>query len=188
MGAEEAGLDGDAGELPGNAQHLALVFAVESVAGFHFDCGDSLSSEAVDARLGILQQLFFACLASLRHGRPDAPASAGDLLVACALQAKLELLRAIAGEDQMRMTIDQARRQPTAGQIVPAPRKAIGSPRQVLAQPDPCDPARLGRNGAVFDGAIRRPAGAHGGEPAVNPKIVPHGFSALAIVATSINP
>jgi Asp/Glu/hydantoin racemase len=58
------------------------------------------------------EQRAFARLARGAHGRDDAAAGARDLVVACAGQPELELVRPIAAIDDVGVAIDQARRDP----------------------------------------------------------------------------
>jgi hypothetical protein len=174
MGAEEAGPDRHALQAPGGAKHLGLVCGIEAVARFDLEGGHALAAEGIDPALRARHQIVFRGGAGLGHGRADAAAGACDLLIACPLQPELELARPVAGIDEMGMAIDQARRQPGAGQIMDMAGELFRRSRQVRPRTDPGDAPFGGGDGAIFDRAIGRAARCHGGEPAVHPEIVPH--------------
>jgi hypothetical protein len=53
-----------------------------------------------------------------RDGRADAAAGVGDVLVARALEAQLELARPLAAVDEVRVAVDEAGRDELAGELV----------------------------------------------------------------------
>ncbi len=111
MGAQEGGHHLDRAQLAqraGYAQLPALVFQGEAVAGFDFDRGHALGQHGVQARQRGGQQGALIGGAGRAHGGDDAAARTGDVGVAGALQALLELVGAVAGIDQVGMAVDQA--------------------------------------------------------------------------------
>ena len=89
-------------DLAGDAQHAELGLAVEAVARLDLQGGDALGDQRVDARQsGVASSALEAGRAGRAHGRGDAAAGAGDLLVARALQPQLELARPVAAEDDV---------------------------------------------------------------------------------------
>jgi hypothetical protein len=95
-------------------QHFAFVVEIQTVAGFDFQRGRAIAQQRLRARQRLREQRVFAGLAHRAHGREDAAAGARDLLVSCAFQPPFEFVRAVAGEHDMRMAIDQAGRDPAA--------------------------------------------------------------------------
>src|SRR5205085_910668 len=95
-------------------------------------------------------EFVFACLARGLDGRKNAATGAGDFLVACAVEPHLEFAGTIASENQMRMTVDQARRDPAA--------VAIDLRRRIETGRFACWPGKRnlrisGRNDALVDHA-----------------------------------
>ena len=72
---------------------------------------------ASNRREGRIDQRLFTRRARRPHRREDSAAGPGNLVVARAAQAELELVRAIAGVDQVGMAVDQPRSDPAAGAV-----------------------------------------------------------------------
>lgn len=111
MRTEEGGHDFDLAQvfqLLGHAQLLALVVQSETVAGFDFDGGDAFGQHRVQPGQGGFQQRCIVGLPGGAHGGDDAAAGTGDVGIAHALQALLELARTVAGIDEVGMAVDQA--------------------------------------------------------------------------------
>src|SRR5258705_7115169 len=124
MRAEEAGDDLDRSVLPEparSAQHARLGHKIEAVARLDLDRGDALGDETIEARQAGVHEFVLGGGPRRLDGRDDAAAGARDLLVGGAGEPQLELVRAVAGIDQMGMAIDQPGRDPTA-----VPRDTIG--------------------------------------------------------------
>src|SRR5262249_56048150 len=103
----------------------------------------------------------------------DSAAGAGDLLVSGAAEAQLELVRAVAAIDEMRVAIDEARGHPAAGEVVHLARDAAGIAGQIRHRPEPGDAAVLDGECRALDRAIGRAAAAHGPKPPAPPPPVP---------------
>src|SRR5262245_55600482 len=101
------------------------------------------------------------------HGRNDAPACARDFLVARALEPQLELVRTVAGIDEMRVAGAEARHDPRAARIVLLARGAA----PLAARPDPADLSLGGCNNPVRDCTV---ALGHGCEIRVDPDGIVH--------------
>ena len=98
-------------------------------------------------------------------GAPDAPAGRGDLLVALARHAHLELGGPVAAEHHVRVALDHARHHdPAAGVDDPGGRAHRDGRLQVGVGAEPDDAASRHRQGAVGDDAqgagLERPAAA----------------------------
>ena len=160
MRGEQRGLHVDTvrgAETARYAQQLELVGGIEPVARLDFHGSHAFVEQALQPRLALAQQLFFGCRARSAHGCLDAAALARDVFVACAGQSPLELARAIARVDEMRVAVDQSRCQPASPAVellVRAKRR-----RQVLARADPRDAAVAHGKRAIADCAAGRPAG-----------------------------
>src|SRR5690606_5071751 len=97
-----------------------------------------------------------------------------DLLIAGALKAHLELARAVAGIDEMRVAVDQSGRYPAAAEVVHLSGQPLRRVRQIRHRSDPGEAAADdAQRPAVLDGAIGGAAGPHGGEPSVDPEAGP---------------
>ena len=112
------------------------------------------------------QQLGFGCSTGRADGRDDAAAGLGDVLVARALQPQLELVRAVAGVDEMRVAIDEAGQEPRAARVVLVARLVFPSGTRA----DPGNATLRNGECAVHDGAMGR----HGRELGIQPDGVMH--------------
>ena len=96
-----------------------------------------------------------------RDGRDDAAARPGDLLIGRAGQPQLELVRAVAGIDEMGVAIDQAGRDPAALAVDRFQRPRRLPPAARASGPGIDDAAmRVGGHRAVLDDAEARQAAA----------------------------
>src|SRR5690606_38355162 len=89
----------------------------QPVAGLDLDGGDALGQHRVQPGQGGLQQCRIVGFAGSAHGGDDAAAGAGDVGVAHALQALLELVGAVAGVDEVGVAVDQAGADPAAATV-----------------------------------------------------------------------
>src|SRR5260370_37113144 len=80
--------------------------------------GGAFAEPGAGAPLSRRENVGFGCGARRADRRDDAAARLGDVLVAYALQAQLELVRAVAGMHQVGMAIDEARQDPGAARVV----------------------------------------------------------------------
>ena len=87
---------------------------VQPIAGFDLDGGDALGHQPLRAHRGGLAQAPRTRGARGTHGGLDAAAGARDLLVRDTAEPLLELGDAVAAVHQMRVAIDEARRDPQA--------------------------------------------------------------------------
>ncbi|MCR6497166.1 hypothetical protein LJB71_13660 [Thermomonas sp. S9] len=127
------------------------------------------SASSARARQRLFQQGPLARSAHRAHGRENAAAGACDLRVAGAVEAHVELVRAVAGEHQVGMAVDQAGRQQAALQVLGV--QGIAG-RQCVQRADPGDAAGGHRQRAVLDQAERRIA-VQGREGGVGQQQVP---------------
>jgi hypothetical protein len=98
---------------PRDTQHAALAVEVEPVARLDLDRRHAIGQQGARAGQGRFEQCVFAGRARGTHRRHDAAAGTCDLFVGRPLQTQLELAGPIAREHQVRMAIDQGRRDPT---------------------------------------------------------------------------
>ena len=103
----------------------------------------------VEAGQGAGDELVLARRAGRLDGGDDAAASAGDLLVARAFQAQLELVRPVAAIDEVGVAIDEPGGDPAALAVDSLARIPAGG--QVLFRSGKGNPAILGSNGPVLD-------------------------------------
>ncbi|MCY1521722.1 hypothetical protein D9M68_565470 [compost metagenome] len=169
VGGQAGGAHGDRqgfAQAPGDAQHLALAGQVQAVAGLHFQGGDAIAQQLARAPGGALQQLVLAGLAGGAHRAGDAAALGGDLGIADAFQALLELAAAVAAEHQVGVAVDQPRGEPGTFEV---DLHVIGDGRQFLARTYPLDASGVGDQHRVFDDGVF--AALHGGGMAVVPEV-----------------
>ena len=91
-----------------DAQHLQLVLDGKPVARLGLDGRRARAQEPTLAPQGRREQFLFTCCTRPTHGRAYAAARRGDLLVARARCALLELVRAVAREDRVRVRVNEA--------------------------------------------------------------------------------
>ncbi len=162
-----------AAELAGDAEHPELGFEVQAIAGLDLDGGDAFGDQAVEPLQRRTEKRRLAGCARGAHGGKDAATGRGDVFVAGPRHALLELIRAIAGEDQMGVAVDQARRHQPALQLDDLGRVHVG--RQVGQGTGEGDAAARGADGAVGDQPQSRPGRRQGGQHPVSPQPVePH--------------
>src|SRR5437016_713652 len=70
--------------------------------------------KAIEPRQRLRDELVLARAPRRLHRRDDAAAGARDVLVRRLSEPQLELVRAVPGVDEMRVAIDEARRDPAA--------------------------------------------------------------------------
>ena len=117
MRAKEGAADADRAQLAEaarGAQRLAFGSQRKPVTGLDLDRRQPFGDQRIESRQRLAHEARLVGFAQLAHRGIDAAAGARDLLVAGAAQPQLELMRAVAGVDQMRVAIDQAGRDPAA--------------------------------------------------------------------------
>jgi hypothetical protein len=118
-------------ELACGAQLLAFIGEIEPVARFDLDGGDALGEQRIEPRQGLRHQFGLGRGARRRDGRDDAAAGAGDVLITRTRQPQFEFMRAVAAMHQMRVAVDQPRRDPAAVAVMDIervePRRCIGN-------------------------------------------------------------
>ena len=153
---------------PARGAELArLGLGIEAIAGFHLDGRHALGDQVIEAGQGGGDQRVFVRRPGRLDGRHDAAAGARDLLVGGARQPKLELVRPVARIDEMRVAIDQSRRDPAAIELEAA--LGIEAGRQVGLRPGERDAAIEGRYGAALDRPDARSPGRQRCEAGVEP-------------------
>ncbi len=145
--------------------HLGL--GIETITGLDLDGGCALADQRIEPRQRACNQLGLGRLACCGNRRDDAAAGARDLLIARALQAKLELMRAIAAEHEMGVAIDQAGRDPAAAAIDPL--DGVRVHRKIRLRTRINDAAVARRDQPALDLAEIGAVAAHRGEPGVVP-------------------
>ena len=109
----------------------ASCVARQAVAGLDLERGHAFGHQRAARAGGRREQRAVAGRARGGDGRADAAAGARDVLVARALQAQLELARALAAVDQVGVAVDQAGRDQRAAEVVlgvdaSAPARQVG--------------------------------------------------------------
>ena len=100
-----------------DAEHAQFRVVIETVTGLGFyRCGSAAQHPVAMAACGG-KQLVIRGAARKAHGAKDASAGSGDLLVGGAGDTLLEFIGAVAGEDQMRVRIDETRRNTAASRV-----------------------------------------------------------------------
>src|SRR6185312_13653786 len=99
-------------------QHLGLILERESVSGLDLYRGDSLREQRLQPRHALLEELLRRSGPDRTHGGENSSAGLGDLLIGAPAQPLLILTRAGAGENQVRMTVDEAGCYPRTVQVM----------------------------------------------------------------------
>ena len=181
MRAEKAGDDIDRrARAPSRRAARSIrisVVAVEAVARLDLDGGDALRQQRDRAAAGVARTRSSSLAARVAlHGRDDAAACARNVFVGRAGKPQLELVRAIARIDEMRVAIDQPRRDPAAVES----ERAWRHPSRPAARP-PARQRRCGRLGgdrATLDDPEPGRPGARVAKPRIEPdRIEPHASS-----------
>ena len=159
-------------KLARGAQHLQLVGDGQAVARLDLDHHDAFGDQGIEPGQSGRDQGHLVGRPGGLHGRDDTAAGAGHRLVAGALEAQLELARAVAREHQMGVAVDQRRGDQTPAEIGPRP-VAMAS-RQVAGRARPGDPQPVDRHHAVLDQAVGRLALDHPGQPAIGEQPLRH--------------
>ncbi len=110
-------------DAPRYAQHTSLRGQFQPVSGFDFQRGHAIGQQRARARQRLREQFIFARVTRGAHGRDNAAASTRDLFVAGAIEAQIEFLRTVAAKNQMRVAIDQPRRNQRAIEVMHFPRR-----------------------------------------------------------------
>ena len=152
-------------ELSGHPEHANLVFYGEPVSRLHFHDGNPVADQVIKASQGCGHQ----CLKAGSAGRFDrgvyAAAASGNLFIAHPLKTLFEFLRAIAAEDQMRVTINKRRRHESALQGLLCHFASFAWDR--ARADDPFDQAVALENRGILDQSVTRPTGLHSGNSAI---------------------
>ena len=112
VSAHERGrqLDGViSGQRANHPQHFQLAFGRQPVPALGFARGDATAQHLVEAATGVGGQLIVGRCAGRDDGSENAAAFGCDLRVGRARQAPPQLLAAVAGEDDVRVGVHEAR-------------------------------------------------------------------------------
>ena len=157
------------------AQHAQLALDVQRVAGLDLDGRDAAFHQGIETQRRRGEKLVVGRRLRRLHRRRDAAAGPRDLLIGRAGAAHRMFVRARAAEDQMGMTVDQARSDPRAAERDDFLRAEA---RQFGALADAHDAPVLDADGAMFDDAQRIARHRlHGRDTAVDEQAVPHAFA-----------
>lgn len=152
---------------PRHPQAAGLVGLAQAVAGLDLHRGHAFAQQHPGTAQRGVQQGRIAGVAGGLHGRADAAAGAGNLLVAGTLQAQLEFACPVAAIDQVGVAVDQAGGDDAAAPVVLGVHRQAGRQRGGRAHPG--DALAFGDDGAVGDpapGAV----GAQGGQVGAAPE------------------
>ena len=121
MGREPARANADRPRLSkgaSGAQHVELRLDREPIARLDLDSDDSFADERVEARQGRGDEPFDAQLPCGPDGGHDAAAGPCDRFIGRAFEPHLELARAVTAVNQMRVAVDESRRDPATSEIL----------------------------------------------------------------------
>jgi hypothetical protein len=159
-----------------HAQALAFVFQRQAIARLDLDRRHAFLHQGAQPRQALCQQLGFGRGAGRGDGGCDAAARARDLLIARTMQAQLEFAGAIPGIDQVRVAVDQPRRDKRATGVVVFSGGCVPARRKFAARTDPCELVAFDHDRGVFDQAIRlRSIRGHRRRAAMRPELNGHG-------------
>src|SRR6185369_356575 len=100
----------------GDLQQAQFALWIEPIAGLDLDCRATASHQRVKAASALIEQLLVRRGRGAFHGRRDAATRFRNLLVGRAGAAHRMLVGAGAAEDEMRVAVDQPRRDPRAAE------------------------------------------------------------------------
>jgi hypothetical protein len=107
--AQESAADRNTGvgrKCAHDLQHPQFRFDVQTVTGFDFYCRHAFADQGIQSCNGSTEQFLIAGGPGRVDRRHDAATGARDIFIRHALQSLLEFGRAIAGEYEVRMTVD----------------------------------------------------------------------------------
>jgi len=105
--------------------------------------------------------------AGLAHSGIDATAGAGDFFIARAVEALFEFLRAVTGEDEVRVAVDQAGSDPRALQRFDLAREPFRRAGQFIARTGERDEPVLPGDRGIVDAPIGLSIVYQRGQPAI---------------------
>src|SRR5262249_40059201 len=126
---------------------LQLVDERQPVAALGLDRRRAELEEALETDQEQREERLGTRRADAAHAREDAAAGLGDLEVGLALRAQLELVLARAGEDRVRVGVDEARDERAAARVQRGGRRVGGA--QLGLRADGGDALALDRDGAA---------------------------------------
>ena len=168
-------VDTDFGRDPSRRLKLpAFVRGVETIAGLDLDRGHAFFRQRRESRPAGGDKLVVRRGAGRFDRGLDAPAGPRDFGIRGAVEARFELVHAIAGVDEMGMTVDQPGRGPRPMRVERSMRRHVS--RQVALDAHPGDRLAHDPDGAVVNRAIRRLA-AHRREMRAGDDEIEHGLT-----------
>ena len=151
----------------GGAQHFELGARVQPIARFYFHRSHPLIHQPPQPARRAADKLCVRGVPRCLYGGNNTAAGTGDVRITRALQSQFELARTIAGKHQVGMTIDQARGEHGAAQVVHLARQSRRFPRQSVTRAEPDDKPRLHTNRSALDAVIAPIA--HRYDPGIKP-------------------
>ena len=164
---------GAGSDPPGDPQHAALAVQIEPIARLDLHGGDPASLQRREPPLGRGHKFRLAGRPGSGDGGADAAAAPGDLLVRDALKPEFEFGGAVAAEHQVRVAVDQTRRDPGAMELDDLARIVVG---QGGHGAEPGDAAALNRQRTVPDRPIGLACRTHGGKVRADEQPIPTHF------------
>src|SRR5262245_6451717 len=95
-----------------DAEHARLGLVFQTIPGFDLDGRHTFGQQTVEPRERLRDEIILVRRARGPDGGHDPAAGARNFLIRRAGKTQLELARALSGMDEVRMTIDQPRRDP----------------------------------------------------------------------------
>ena len=140
------------GEAPGDLQLLQLRRGVLAVARLDFDRRHAFVRQSGKTRTTLRSERVLRRGSRGAKRRLNTAAGARDVRIGRAVQPLLEFVRTIAGIDEMRVTIDQAGRCPSAVARHTARRR--GAAGNLGRRPDPRNPIAANADGGIANRGI----------------------------------
>ena len=149
-----------------HTQHAQLCFFIKTVSGLDLDAGDAFGDQYVNTAQRIFQQLGLSRAARRLDGRHDPATRTRNFFITRPVQTHFELNRAVTTVHNMRVAIDQTRRDKTPAK---AGVGSIGKMRvQVRFWSNPLYHSAIHDDGRIFNQAIGTPRVAHGRSIQIN--------------------
>jgi formiminoglutamase len=129
-----------------------FAFGFEPIARFYLNSRGAAAHQRIQPPSALLQKLNVRGLARIFHGGSNAPACPCDLFIACARSAHRMLVGTSARKNQVRMTVDQTRGDPSSPKSINLPCTETGEFGPLA---DSYDSAFRNSDRAIFDDSKR---------------------------------
>ncbi len=155
------------------AEQANFRFCVQAIAGLDFDGGHAFRCEHSQAFNGACCKFVIRRRTRRADCRHDAATGPRDVLVGFSLQAHFELCRPVAGKHQVRVAVDQSRRNPAITGVINPVAQVFRPSWQITHGTGEDDPPLADAQRRVFNSPVSAHVFAHRGEACIDEETVP---------------